>query len=148
MYVTSSSTIVISYTILAPAVSKRESDPKKSAQGILETIQLETELYRIGNTKACLYPYSLSSFLRDKKKECSVSLSSLSSSHSSSLIYLLLLSLAWFELLCVGSFWDKKRWPPFKVSKLSVCPLLYPQTRLLLDIHPLYHKNKVTLLTC
>lgn len=68
MYVTSSSTIVISYTILAPAVSKRESDPKKSAQGILETIQLETELYRIGNTKACLYPYSLSSFLREKKK--------------------------------------------------------------------------------
>lgn len=48
----------ISYTILAPAVSKKESDPKKSSQGVLETIQLDPELYRLGNTKACLYPYS------------------------------------------------------------------------------------------
>ncbi|XP_059351924.1 myosin heavy chain, muscle-like isoform X14 [Daphnia carinata] len=39
------------YTILAPAVAKREPDPKKSSAGVLETIQLDTELYRLGHNK-------------------------------------------------------------------------------------------------
>merc|ERR1712127_690598 len=41
------------YTILAPAISKATDDPKKSCQGVLEKVQLDTELYRLGNTKAC-----------------------------------------------------------------------------------------------
>ncbi len=43
----------ISYTILAAAVSKSESDPKKASAGILSTIQLDNELYRLGHNKAC-----------------------------------------------------------------------------------------------
>lgn len=42
-----------SYTILAPAIVKKESDPKKACAGVLEKIQLDAELYRLGNTKAC-----------------------------------------------------------------------------------------------
>lgn len=43
----------ISYTILAPAIAKKEEDPKKGCQGVLEAVQLDTELYRLGSTKAC-----------------------------------------------------------------------------------------------
>ena len=45
--------ISYSYTILAPNVVKDQPDPKIATKGILETIALETELYRLGNTKAC-----------------------------------------------------------------------------------------------
>ncbi len=48
---------IISYTILAPAIAKAEADPRKSSAGILEKIQLDTELYRLGHNKACLYIY-------------------------------------------------------------------------------------------
>ena len=43
-----------SYTILAPNVVKNQADPKIATKDILETIALEPELYRLGNTKACL----------------------------------------------------------------------------------------------
>ncbi len=46
---------IISYTILASAIAKAASDPKKASAGILEKIQLDTELYRLGHNKACLY---------------------------------------------------------------------------------------------
>jgi len=39
------------YTILAPAIAKKEADPKKACAGVLEKIQLDTDLYRLGNTK-------------------------------------------------------------------------------------------------
>ena len=42
-----------SYTILAPAIAKKEADPKKACAGVLEKVQLDTDLYRLGNTKAC-----------------------------------------------------------------------------------------------
>lgn len=45
----------ISYTILASAIAKAAADPKKASSGILEKIQLDTELYRLGHNKACLY---------------------------------------------------------------------------------------------
>jgi len=39
------------YTILAPAIAKKEADPKKACAGVLEKVQLDTDLYRLGNTK-------------------------------------------------------------------------------------------------
>ena len=43
---------MISYMILAPNEMKAEPDERKSAKVCLETIQLDSELYRIGHTKA------------------------------------------------------------------------------------------------
>ena len=84
----------ISYTILAPAIAKREADPKKSSAGVLEAIQLDTELFRLGHNKACLYPYTSSLYTQKKKSVVF-------------LFHLLFLplalffhSMAWFELLC------------------------------------------------
>jgi hypothetical protein len=48
----------ISYTILASAIAKAAADPKKASAGILEKIQLDTELYRLGHNKACVYIYT------------------------------------------------------------------------------------------
>lgn len=45
--------LVFSYAILAPAVAKKEEDPQKASKGILEVIALESELFRLGATKAC-----------------------------------------------------------------------------------------------
>lgn len=42
------------YMILAPATMAAESDPKLSAAKCLEEIQLDSESYRIGHTKASL----------------------------------------------------------------------------------------------
>lgn len=44
---------VFSYKILAPKVMEEQKDPKKAAGACLESIPLDEELYRLGNTKAC-----------------------------------------------------------------------------------------------
>lgn len=46
--------IPFSYKILNPAAVTKESDPKKCAQHILDASGLDSELYRLGHTKACL----------------------------------------------------------------------------------------------
>lgn len=42
-----------SYKILAPKAMDEEKDPKKACGKCLESIPLDEELYRLGNTKAC-----------------------------------------------------------------------------------------------
>ena len=111
----------ISYTILAPAIAKREADPKKSSAGVLEAIQLDTELFRLGHNKACLYPYTSSLYTQKKRVWCFSFISF--SSHSLSFFTL------WLGLnSCVVVFETRKGIciPPFKVSIWKrVCLLLY-----------------------
>lgn len=42
-----------SYNILCPKILATISDPKKSAAEIVNSVSLEADLYRLGNTKAC-----------------------------------------------------------------------------------------------
>lgn len=44
---------VYSYKILAPKIMEEQKDPKKACGACLESIPLDEELYRLGNTKAC-----------------------------------------------------------------------------------------------
>lgn len=43
----------ISYKILNPKGVEAEKDPKKIAQCIVDSVHLDGENYRLGNTKAC-----------------------------------------------------------------------------------------------
>lgn len=45
--------ITFSYKILNPAAVSKQSDPKKCAEVILDSSGLDSELYRLGHTKAC-----------------------------------------------------------------------------------------------
>ena len=150
--ITSSSTVVISYTILAPAVSKRESDPKKSAQGILETIQLDTELYRIGNTKACLHLHLEFSLLlciskHTSEKKSAVFLFHLSLSLSTHFAGSLT-SLACCELCVCGSLFQSDAIRPlFKVRQTVLHPTQNKTIVGLFDYHrvcsPVFQSNNI-----
>jgi hypothetical protein len=54
---------IVSYMILAPNEMKAESNEQKSCRVCLEKIKLDTELYRLGHTKART-PKSMSSLRR------------------------------------------------------------------------------------
>lgn len=43
-----------SYKILDPQGASKQSDPQKCAEVILNATGLDSELYRLGHTKACL----------------------------------------------------------------------------------------------
>lgn len=42
-----------SYKILAPKAMDGQKDPKKACGVCLDAVNLDEELYRLGNTKAC-----------------------------------------------------------------------------------------------
>lgn len=48
-----------SYKILAPKAVDAAKDPKSAAAAVLDEVALDNELYRLGNTKACIPPIIL-----------------------------------------------------------------------------------------
>lgn len=56
-----------SYQILNPKGIKGMEDPKKASKVLIESTELDADLYRLGNTKACYLPRSYpSNFISHK----------------------------------------------------------------------------------